>query len=139
MPSRKIISAKALQLVAPTNGKAVSETLHVDTLIQTLKADFGKITDQRANNARIALDDAIMSAFAVFHLKDQSLLAFDERRRRDGAVLTVLRPHPADPSAQRRPARQSEQPPGPARADDGCGVQRCSVDRRLGFRSSGVG
>ena len=62
MPSRKIIPAKALQLVAPTNGRAVSETLHVDTLIQALKADFGVITDQRANNVRIALDDAIMSA-----------------------------------------------------------------------------
>ena len=31
MQSQKIISTKALQLVAPTNGKAVSETLHVDT------------------------------------------------------------------------------------------------------------
>ena len=38
MPSRKIISAKALQLVAPKNGRAVSETLHVDALIQALNA-----------------------------------------------------------------------------------------------------
>ena len=90
MPSPKIISAKALQLVAPTNGRAVSETLHVDALIQALKADFGKITDQRANNAKIALDDAIMSAFAVFHLKDQSLLAFDERRRREPENLHTV-------------------------------------------------
>ena len=68
MPSRKIISAKALQLVAPTNGRPVSETLHVDALIQTLKADFGKITDQRANNARIALDDAIREHPIVMHV-----------------------------------------------------------------------
>ena len=68
MPSQKIISAKALQLVAPTNGRAVSETLHVDALIQTLKADFGKITDQRANNARIALDDAIREHPIVMHV-----------------------------------------------------------------------
>jgi len=83
MPSLKIFSTKALQLVAPTNGRAVSKTLHVDTLIQAIKADFGKLTDHRAQNAKITLDDAIMSAFAVFHLKDQSLLAFDERRRRE--------------------------------------------------------
>ena len=56
MPSQKIISAKALQLVAPTNGRAVSETLHVDALIQALKADFGKLTDHRAKNAKVALD-----------------------------------------------------------------------------------
>ena len=67
MPSRKIISAKALQLVAPKNGRAVSEILHVDALIQALKADFGKLTDQRANNAKIALDDAIMSALEGEH------------------------------------------------------------------------
>jgi len=77
----KIFSTKALQLVAPNNGRAVSKTLHVDALIQAIKADFGKITDHRAQNTKISLDDAIMSAFAVFHLKDQSLLAFYERRR----------------------------------------------------------
>ena len=53
----------------------------VGLVIQAIKADFGKLTDHRAKNAKIALDDAIMSAFAMFHLKDQSLLAFDERRR----------------------------------------------------------
>ena len=81
MQTLKIFSTKALQLVAPMCGKTVSKTLHVDALIQALKTDFGKLTDHRAKNAKIALDDAIMSAFAMFHLKDQSLLAFDERRR----------------------------------------------------------
>ena len=81
MQTLKIFSTKALQLVAPMCGKTVSKTLHVDALIQALKTDFGKLTDHRAQNAKIALDDAIMSAFAMFHLKDQSLLAFDERRR----------------------------------------------------------
>ncbi len=81
MQSLKIISNKALQLVAPTNGRTVSKTLHVDVLIKALKVDFAKITDHRAKNTKVSLDDAIMSAFAMFHLKDQSLLAFDERRR----------------------------------------------------------
>ncbi len=33
MQSLKIISTKALQLVAPTTGSTVSKTLHVDALI----------------------------------------------------------------------------------------------------------
>nr|WP_320010304.1 transposase [uncultured Desulfobulbus sp.] len=90
MQSLKIFSTKALQLVALTNGRAVNKTLHVDALIQAIKADFGKLTDHRAQNAKIALDDAIMSAFAVFHLKDQSLLAFDERRRREPENLHTV-------------------------------------------------
>nr|WP_320011225.1 transposase [uncultured Desulfobulbus sp.] len=90
MQSLKIFSTKALQLVALTNGRAVNKTLHVDALIQAIKADFGKLTDHRAQNAKIALDDAIMSAFAVFHLKDQSLLAFDERRCREPENLHTV-------------------------------------------------
>ncbi|WP_448875323.1 hypothetical protein [Desulfobulbus propionicus] len=68
----------------------MSKTLHVDALIQAIKADFGKLTDHRAKNAKVALDDALISAFAVFHLKDQSLLAFDERRRREPENLHTV-------------------------------------------------
>ena len=91
MQTLKIFSTKALQLVAPMCGKTVSKTLHVDALIQALKADFGKLTDHRAKNAKIALDDAIMSAFAMFHLKDQSLLAFDSMNAAAGNRKTYIR------------------------------------------------
>lgn len=90
MQSTKIFSTKTLQLIAPTNGRAVSKTLHVDALIQAIKTDFGKLTDHRAQNAKVALDDALISAFAVFHLKEQSLLAFDERRRREPENLHTV-------------------------------------------------
>ena len=90
MQSLKIISTKALQLVALANGRAVSKTLHVDALIRALKADFGQIADHRAKNAKVTLGDALMSAFAMFHLKDQSLLAFDERRRREPENLHTV-------------------------------------------------
>ncbi len=68
-------------MVAPTTGSTLSKALHIDALNKALKVDFAKITDHWAKNTKVALDDAIMSAFAMFHLKDQSLLAFDERRR----------------------------------------------------------
>ena len=54
--------------------------LNADALFATIREDFGKVLDHRAANASIPLADALMSAFAMFSLKDPSLLAFDERR-----------------------------------------------------------
>jgi hypothetical protein len=68
----------------------VSKKLHVDTLIQTIRTDFRKIVDHRADNIKIPLDDALMSAFALFHLKEPSLLAFDERRREEPENLRTV-------------------------------------------------
>lgn len=55
--------------------------LHADSLFSTLRKGFDQIDDHRTNNSKITLTDALMSGFAVFSLKDPSLLAFDERRR----------------------------------------------------------
>ncbi|MFO7643672.1 MAG: hypothetical protein R6W95_04730 [Desulfosarcina sp.] len=43
-----------------------------------IRKDFAKIADHRATNRKIPLVDALMSGFAMFSLKNQSLLAFDE-------------------------------------------------------------
>jgi hypothetical protein len=48
-----------------------------------IHAGFEKIKDFRADNQSISMLDALMSAFAMFSLKDPSLLAFDERRNSD--------------------------------------------------------
>jgi hypothetical protein len=53
--------------------------LNADARFAAIRQDFAKITDHQANNKKISLVDAIMSGFAMFSLKDQSLLAFDER------------------------------------------------------------
>ena len=90
MNTRKIYSTKMLQIFAPTDGRTVSKKLHVDTLIQTIRTDFRKIVDHRADNIKIPLDDALMSAFAMFHLKESSLLAFDERRREEPENLRTV-------------------------------------------------
>lgn len=55
--------------------------LSADSLFHCLRSGFGRIADSRKGEPEISLGDALMSGFALFSLKDPSLLAFDERRR----------------------------------------------------------
>jgi len=64
--------------------------LNADALFRGLRAGFGKIKDNRKKNAVIPLPDVLMSAFAMFSLKDQSLLAFDRRRKQGGHNLRTI-------------------------------------------------
>ena len=52
-----------------------------DTLFRLLHSIFSSIPDSRSGEVEIPLDDVLMSAFAMFSLKDPSLLAFDHRRQ----------------------------------------------------------
>jgi len=54
--------------------------LNADALFTTMKTGFDKIEDHRPGNIQHSLGDALMSGFAMFSLKDPSLLSFDERR-----------------------------------------------------------
>ncbi len=54
--------------------------LNADALFATIRKDFALVPDHRADNSKIPLADVLMSGFAMFSLKDQSLLAFDNRR-----------------------------------------------------------
>lgn len=54
--------------------------LSADGLHALLRSRFAAIPDPRGKSATIPLADALMSAFAMFSLKDPSLLAFDARR-----------------------------------------------------------
>jgi hypothetical protein len=53
--------------------------LNADSLISLIRSSFEEIEDHRSKNTTISLSDALMSAFAMFSLKDPSLLAFEER------------------------------------------------------------
>ena len=86
----KIYSISAIQLIATNNGRPVRKHLNADALIKAIRADFQKVPDHRADNARISLDDTLMSAFAMFQLKDPSLLAFDKRRREEPENLHTV-------------------------------------------------
>jgi len=55
--------------------------LSADALFRSLRSRFGSLPDPRSGEVEIPLGDALMSAFAMFSLKDPSLLAFDHRRR----------------------------------------------------------
>lgn len=55
-------------------------TLSADALYALVKSGFLAIPDLRKDNATVPLADALLSAFAMFSLKDPSLLAFDKRR-----------------------------------------------------------
>lgn len=54
--------------------------LSADPLHRTLRAAFERVVDSRPKPT-IPLRDALLSAFAMFSLKDASLLAFDARRQ----------------------------------------------------------
>jgi hypothetical protein len=56
-----------------------------------IKAEFLEILDHREGNPKISMADALMSGFAVFSLKEPSLLAFDKRRKIDGNLESIYR------------------------------------------------
>src|SRR3954463_9446385 len=59
----------------------VRKELSADSLFRVLRSQFAALPDPRSAEVEIPLVDALMSAFAMFSLKDPSLLAFDHRRR----------------------------------------------------------
>jgi hypothetical protein len=55
--------------------------LQADALFACMRSAFAQILDHRPGEITIGLVDVLMSAFAMFSLKDPSLLAFDQRRK----------------------------------------------------------
>ncbi|MBS1253359.1 MAG: hypothetical protein MAG451_02408 [Anaerolineales bacterium] len=74
-----------------TGGHRGEQALTASGLIETVRAGFEAIADHRASNISISLGDALMSGFAMFALKDSSLLAFDNRRAKDGNLKRLYR------------------------------------------------
>jgi hypothetical protein len=66
-------------------------SLSADVLLGVVRAEFEHVPDQRAENASLVLADALMSGYALFALKDPSLLAFDERRTTDHNLHTIFK------------------------------------------------
>ena len=63
--------------------------LNADALFRTLYNDFSHVADFRPGDVEIPLADALMSGFAMFSLKDPSLLAFDRRRGIDQNLKNI--------------------------------------------------
>jgi hypothetical protein len=67
----------------------VNKFLSADKLFALMRTGFAKVPDQRAANVKITMSDALMSGFAMFSLKDSSLLSFDERRPTDDNLKSI--------------------------------------------------
>lgn len=67
----------------------IRKHLSADGLFQRMRKEFRKIEDHRPMNVEIPLEDALMSGFAMFSLKDPSLLAFDERRAKPENLRSI--------------------------------------------------
>ncbi len=63
----------------PSKSK-VSKHLSADALFKLVRSGFDKIPEHRSGDVKISLTDALMSGFAMFSLKDPSLLFFEKRR-----------------------------------------------------------
>ncbi len=64
--------------------------LSADALYRTLRKSFQDVDDPRTGIPTIKLSDALMSGFAMFTLKDPSMLAFDDRRILDAKNLQMI-------------------------------------------------
>jgi hypothetical protein len=67
----------------------VRKRLSADALYALVGEGFAQVPDPRRPDSPIPRGDALMSAFALFALKDPSLLAFD-RRRQDGNLKALF-------------------------------------------------
>lgn len=58
----------------------VRRHLSADAMIRTVRASFEEVGETRRGRPQIAMEDVLMSSYAMFSLKDSSLLAFERRR-----------------------------------------------------------
>ena len=58
----------------------IRKHLSASGLYKKVKKGFSEVEDHRGEQVKISLSDALMSGFAMFSLKDESLLEFDGRR-----------------------------------------------------------
>ena len=70
---------------------ARDKSLSADSLFALVRVGFEQVPDRRAENAKVSLPDALMSGFAMFSLKDSSLLAFEERKGVDSNLRSMYR------------------------------------------------
>ena len=56
----------------------IKSELNANSLIAAMRDFFLTVTDQRSSNRSISLADALMCGFAMFSLKEKSLLSFED-------------------------------------------------------------
>jgi len=74
----------------------VRRNLNADELYRLLRESFSHIKEHRLGNIKIKLPDALQSGFALFSLKDSSLLAFDQREAENLETIYGIESIPCD-------------------------------------------
>jgi len=72
-----------------SNKNNIRKHLCADSLIKQLRNYFDKISDHRAKNNKFSLPDTLMSAYAMFSLKCNSLLQFDKKRQKKTEIENI--------------------------------------------------
>ncbi len=67
----------------------IRKHLSASGLFRLMRKGFDEIKEHRVVDIQISLRDALMSAFAMFSLKEPSILAYDERRLKDSNLHRV--------------------------------------------------
>jgi len=80
---KKIEQDKALSIT-------VRKHLSADALIRSVRSSFEQVGETRKGKAQIPMEDALMAAYAMYSLKDSSLLQFDKRRLREPTNLKTI-------------------------------------------------
>jgi hypothetical protein len=78
--ARKPVKETATGRTVPLEIDNARKHLSADPLFTLVREGFEKIPDHRPAHNEVSLADAMMSAFAMFSLKEPSLLAFDGKR-----------------------------------------------------------
>jgi hypothetical protein len=65
--------------------------LSADGLFALVRQGLDQVADARPGSPAIPLGDALMAAFAMYSLKEPSLLAFDRERRNDRNIQAIYR------------------------------------------------
>jgi len=68
----------------------VRKHLSADALIRSVRTSFEQVVETRKGNPHISMEDALMSSYAMFSLKDPSMLAFGLDG--EGPMNTISRP-----------------------------------------------
>lgn len=91
MGRTKLYNVNKIHSLISDTTRPVRKHCNADAFIKAVRKSFLTVPDDRqANKVEISMTDALMSAFAVFSLKDPSLLAFDKRRKEEPENLHAM-------------------------------------------------
>ena len=65
------------------------KNLCADAIFKAIHLSFDKITEHRENKPTVSLADTLMSGFAIFSLKEPSLLSFDKKLSAEPNLLSI--------------------------------------------------